>query len=66
MNTRTNLIIVSAGLLLAIASATPSAEAQLVDPDFNGTPPLNTDTYVLQNPFNAGLWGAQDGARSGS
>ncbi len=39
MNTRTNLILACAGLLLAITVSTPSAGANLlVDPGFDGYP----------------------------
>ena len=64
MNTRTNLIIASAGLLLAIVSSTPSATAAnlLVDPEFDGTPALNTLTNVFGPPFLLGQWGAENGA----
>ncbi|MFZ1935180.1 MAG: PEP-CTERM sorting domain-containing protein [Thermoguttaceae bacterium] len=63
MNTRTNLIIASAGLLLAIACTTPSAEANLlVNPGFESGPAsLTTDTVVLNNPFVTGQWGAENG-----
>ncbi len=64
MNTRTNLTIVIAGLLLAFVSAPPSAKAVnlLVDPDFNGTPPLSNAATVLGPPFVLGQWGPENGA----
>ena len=64
MNTRTNLTIVIANLLLAFASASPSAEAAnlLVDPDFNGVPPLSSAATVLGPPFVLGQWGPENGA----
>ena len=64
MNTRTNLTIVIAGLLLAFASNPHSAKAVnlLVDPDFNGVPPLTTDAAVLGPPFVLGQWGQENAA----
>jgi hypothetical protein len=64
MNTRTNFIITSAGLLLAIASATPSAVASnlLVDPGFTGVPPLISDVVVIGPPIVTGQWGAENAA----
>ncbi|MGD0517059.1 MAG: PEP-CTERM sorting domain-containing protein [Thermoguttaceae bacterium] len=63
MITRTKLILVCAGLLLAIAAATPSAGANLlVDPEFDGTPALNTLATVFGPPFITGQWGAENGA----
>jgi hypothetical protein len=63
MNTRTNVILVCAGLLLAIAASTPVAEANLlVDPEFDGIPPLNNLATVFGPPFILGEWGAENGA----
>jgi hypothetical protein len=63
MNTRTKLILVCAGLLLAITTSTPSAMANLlVDPEFDGIPPLNTLATVFGPPFITGQWGAENGA----
>jgi hypothetical protein len=63
MNTRTNLFFACAGLLLAIAISTPSAGANmLVDPEFDGIPPLNAFGTVFGPPFITGQWGAENGA----
>ena len=64
MNRRTNLILACASLLLVIVSSPPSAEASnlLVDPEFNGTPPLTSDAIVLGPPFVLGQWGTENGA----
>ena len=57
-------MIVSAGLLLTTASLPPRAAAAnlLVDPEFNGTPALNTLANVFGPPFITGQWGAENGA----
>jgi hypothetical protein len=64
MNTRAKLTIVVSGLLLAFASAPHSAKAVnlLVDPDFNGVPPLSSAGTVLGPPFVLGQWGPENGA----
>ena len=63
MNTRMNLIIVSAGLMLAITASTPAARANLlVDPEFDGIPALNAFGTVFGPPFLLGQWGAENGA----
>lgn len=64
MNARTNFTIVSAGLLLAIVLCTPSIAAAniLVDPEFDGIPPLNNLPTVFGPPFILGQWGAENGA----
>jgi hypothetical protein len=65
MNTRTNLILVCAGLLLAIAASTPSAGAnQLVDPEFDGIPVLlpMSSVYPPSGTSALGQWGAENGA----
>ena len=60
---RTNLILACASLVLAVAAAAPAAGANLlVDPDFNGAPPLNTFVAVFGPPFILGQWGAENGA----
>jgi len=65
MNIRTNLIFACAGLMLAIAASTPSARANLlVDPEFDGIPPLNTLFNIFNPPsyLITGQWGAENGA----
>jgi hypothetical protein len=65
MNTRTKLLLVCAGLLLAIAATTPVAGANLlVDPEFNGVPPLTTMAAVFPPSGSSvyGNWGAEKGA----
>jgi hypothetical protein len=62
MNARTNLVL--AGLLLAAVSLVPSTATAnvLVDPEFNGVPPLSTLAPVFGPPFILGQWGAENGA----
>ena len=64
MNPRTKIILACASLLLAITTSTPSAMATnlLVDPEFDGIPPLNTFGPVFGPPFITGQWGAENGA----
>jgi hypothetical protein len=64
MHTRTKLILVSAALLLAIAATTPAAANLLVDPEFDGIPPLTTMAAVFPpSGFSTyGQWGAEFGA----
>ena len=65
MNKRTDLMIASAGLLLAVASATQSVEASnlLIDPGFTGVPPLTSDVVVVIGPPSVtGQWGAENAA----
>ena len=51
-------------MLLAITASAPSAMAvnMLVDPEFDGIPPLNTLLTVFGPPFITGQWGAENGA----
>lgn len=63
MNARTNLILACVGLALAFSVCVPSAMANLlVDPEFDGTPALNTLLTVFGPPFLTGQWGAENGA----
>jgi hypothetical protein len=64
MNMRSNLIVVSVGLLLAAVFSPPRTAATnlLVDGEFNGVPPLNTLATVFGPPFITGQWGAENGA----
>jgi hypothetical protein len=65
MNARTNRILACASLLLAIAAATPVAGANLlVDPEFNGTPPLLPmgSVFPPSGSSTYGNWGAENGA----
>jgi hypothetical protein len=65
MNTRTKLILTCASLLLAIAATTPVAGANLlVDPEFDGIPPLLTMSSVFPPSGSSvyGNWGAENGA----
>jgi hypothetical protein len=63
MNTRNNLVLLCAGLLLAFAVSSPSSGANLlVDPEFDGIPALNTFGPVFGPPFLLGQWGAESGA----
>jgi len=65
MNIRTNLIFTCASLLLAIAISTPSGGANLlVDPEFDGIPPLNTFGALYNPPtyLVTSQWGAENGA----
>jgi hypothetical protein len=64
MNTRNNLVRLCAGLLLAIAAATPAAANLLVDPEFDGTPALTTMGAVFPPSGSSvyGNWGAELGA----
>jgi hypothetical protein len=63
MYIRANLILACAGLILAVVVSTPSAGANLlVDPEFDGLPPLNTLLPVFGPPFITGQWGAENGA----
>jgi hypothetical protein len=60
VNIRTNVIRVCAGVLLAIAAATPSEGANLlVDPGFEANP-LDTAANVLNDfPTYQGIWGVE-------
>ncbi len=62
---RAKLIIACGGLLLVAAalSQTATADNLLVDPNFTGNPPLNTDANVLASPFITGQWGARTARR---
>jgi hypothetical protein len=65
MNTRTKLVLTCASLLLAITTSTPSAMANLlVDPEFDGTPPLLLMSAVWPPSGSSiyGAWGAENGA----
>jgi hypothetical protein len=62
MNTRNNLVLFCAGMLFAIATCTPVGANQLIDPEFNGVPALNTFIPVFGPPFLLGEWGAESGA----
>jgi hypothetical protein len=67
MNTHAKLILTCAGLLLAIAAFTPSAEANLlVDPGFEANP-LTTAANVLGNfPTYQGVWGVEAATITGA
>ena len=60
MNTRTNWVLVCAGLALALAPSAPSARANLlVDPGFEANP-LDTAFNVLNNfALYQGVWGVE-------
>lgn len=65
MNIRNNLLLVCAGLLLALAATTPAARANvLVDPNFDGIPPLlpMTSVFPPSGISTYGAWGAESGA----
>jgi hypothetical protein len=56
-------MFVAAVILLTIASSrTFAAVNLLVDPEFDGSPALNTFVTVFGPPFITGQWGAESGA----
>ena len=63
MNTRRNVTLIAASLSLALVVSLPSIAAAnlLVDPDFNGVPPLNTMAGIFGPPFVTGQWGPESG-----
>jgi hypothetical protein len=65
MNQRRNLLLVCASLLLALVAATPAAASNiLVDPEFDGIPPLLSMAAVFPPSGTSvlGNWGAENGA----
>jgi hypothetical protein len=59
---RTKVNVVLAVAVLALFSASTMAANLLVDPEFDGTPPLNNFFSVFGPPFILGQWGAENGA----
>jgi hypothetical protein len=65
MNRRVSLFLSCAGLLLAVVAATPAAGLNLlVDPEFDGVPPLlpMTSVFPPSGVSILGAWGAENGA----
>jgi hypothetical protein len=64
MNPTKRLMPIAVNLLLGAISLTQQAQAVnlLVDPEFDGIPPLNTLPTVFGPPFITGQWGAENGA----
>jgi hypothetical protein len=64
MNQRRNLILVCASLLLVTLAAAPARANLLVDPEFDGIPPLLSMAAVFPPSGTSvlGNWGAENGA----